>query len=325
MENLNKGLIKYMAGYFTEEAKATIARDKIRNLGFKDAFIVAYCDGKRIPVFEARRLLAEKICLPVTDKDLLFHINPDNKELLAKASTEKQPEIVKENPLEITQVTPVEVKEGTLVSNSIQDLYFTVQIGVFNRYVEENFVKGLKPINTEELNPKTIRYSVGIFGEIESAKTQRLEAIQKGFTDAFVVAYYQGKRITIAKANELLQQGVQTVQIKETKEKADISTSEVNFVKELHENIQENQTTRLKTEPSQNIAIKKQNYITFVTDQTTLNLEFYWWLTYTFNSFKLIPTNNGLTIHGFCPASENDEITTIFQSLNFSDINILVK
>jgi hypothetical protein len=39
---------------------------------------------------------------------------------------------------------------------------------------------------------------------VEDAKTRRKEAVEKGVADAFIVAYYQGKRITIAEANQLI-------------------------------------------------------------------------------------------------------------------------
>ena len=49
-----------------------------------------------------------------------------------------------------------------------------------------------------------IRYSSGMFESVNDAKTHRNQAVAKGVADAYVVAYYQGKRISIAEANNLL-------------------------------------------------------------------------------------------------------------------------
>jgi hypothetical protein len=50
-----------------------------------------------------------------------------------------------------------------------------------------------------------IRYSSGKFQSVDDAKTRRKEAVEKGVADAFIVAYYQGKRIAIAEANQLVE------------------------------------------------------------------------------------------------------------------------
>jgi hypothetical protein len=57
-ETLNNGITRYMAGYFNNSKKVVEARDQIKQLGYKDAFAVAYCDGKRITLAEARILEA---------------------------------------------------------------------------------------------------------------------------------------------------------------------------------------------------------------------------------------------------------------------------
>ena len=42
------GNFKYLAGDFRTLAEAKAAREKIRKLGFKGAFVVAYRAGKRV-------------------------------------------------------------------------------------------------------------------------------------------------------------------------------------------------------------------------------------------------------------------------------------
>ena len=51
------GLFKYTTGEFKSVEEATPTQSRMRNLGFKGAFVVAFMDGQRIKVSEARKLL----------------------------------------------------------------------------------------------------------------------------------------------------------------------------------------------------------------------------------------------------------------------------
>ncbi len=53
MENWGNNTYKYVVGHETSIDKATYLQTSLRNKGFKDAFVVAYSNGKRIPVKEA--------------------------------------------------------------------------------------------------------------------------------------------------------------------------------------------------------------------------------------------------------------------------------
>jgi hypothetical protein len=57
------GVKKYLLGGYTKYEDAAAARKKIRQLGAKDAWIVAYKDGKRVPMTEVRST-------PIPDEEL---------------------------------------------------------------------------------------------------------------------------------------------------------------------------------------------------------------------------------------------------------------
>lgn len=57
-EKLNNGITRYMVGYFTKFAPANEAKGKVNNIGYADAFVVAYCNGERITI--DRALLIEQ-------------------------------------------------------------------------------------------------------------------------------------------------------------------------------------------------------------------------------------------------------------------------
>jgi len=54
-ESVGNGLVRYTAGLFTTFDQAAGAKDKVRDRGYRDAFVVAYRNGQRIPLGEAMR------------------------------------------------------------------------------------------------------------------------------------------------------------------------------------------------------------------------------------------------------------------------------
>ena len=54
-ERTDNGYIRYTAGMFTGFDQAAQAKDKVRDRGYRDAFVVAYRDGNRIPLGVAMR------------------------------------------------------------------------------------------------------------------------------------------------------------------------------------------------------------------------------------------------------------------------------
>ena len=64
----------------------------------------------------------------------------------------------------------------------------------------------MNPLNSELTETNKIRYTSGQFNSLALAVEKR-EAIRKsGITDAFVTAYYNGKRITLSEADLLLKE-----------------------------------------------------------------------------------------------------------------------
>lgn len=85
-----------------------------------------------------------------------------------------------------------------------QGLILKVQIGAFrNPLPPEHFV-GLSPMTAEKLSNGITRYTVGIFREMDAARKARAQVQGIGYTDAFIIAYLNGERISLNKALELL-------------------------------------------------------------------------------------------------------------------------
>jgi hypothetical protein len=89
-----------------------------------------------------------------------------------------------------------------------QGLYYTVQVGVYNRPLNSEAQLGLTELIEAKTAKGQYRYASGKFDNLKSAKTRQQDAVAKGIKDAFIVAYYQGKRIDLAQAKQLAAAGV---------------------------------------------------------------------------------------------------------------------
>jgi len=195
-EVLNNGLTCYLAGYFNGSTDAIQARTNIRKLGYADAFIVAYCDGKRMSFNEGKLMEANGICRKQTSEELQLALN----ELMRNQAT-------------ASTVTPEVARPtaNTPDANSTEanlDLYYTVQVAVYNKALTSDNIQGIGELLVTKTEKGQYRYSSGEFTSFAEARQRKNEVVAKGIQDAYVVAYYRGKRISIGEANQLLAAGV---------------------------------------------------------------------------------------------------------------------
>jgi len=81
-------------------------------------------------------------------------------------------------------------------------LIFRIQLGVFSKPVSNDTFKGLSPVSYEIANGK-IKYYTGIFYSSESAGEALKEIREYGFSDSFLVPFYNGKIVSMEKAKEI--------------------------------------------------------------------------------------------------------------------------
>ena len=200
----NSKITRYMAGYFNAAQAVVDAREKIRKIGYEDAFVVAYCDGKRISFAEARQLEARGECLAQQAEKIQLEVSTNIAKNVGLEDTTKAIKPVSEytynQAIGAAKAIAIEQFDPTKIC-------FTVQIGVFNKPVPSERLFHLDPLYTIRLENGQIRYSVGLFGEVSEAVKQ-LGLVKDKVADAFVVAYYQGKRITVAQAKKLIAEGI---------------------------------------------------------------------------------------------------------------------
>jgi hypothetical protein len=192
-----------MAGYFNKSTKVVEARDQIKALGYTDAFAVAYCDGKRITLAEARILEANGQCVAKGENELMMEIATNTAENLGMIDSKGEPLV----ELPILDEYSYNQATGSVKAEPIEKhlgLFYTVQIGMFNKPIDSKTVYNIEPLMTSRLPNGQIRYSAGMYNSINEARPKKLEAIEKGIQDAFITAYHNGQRITLIEAQRIL-------------------------------------------------------------------------------------------------------------------------
>ena len=194
-EVLTNGLTCYLAGYFNGSIDAIEARTNIRRLGYADAFIVAYCDGKRMSFNEGKTMEANGTCRKQTAAELQLALN----------------KLMQQNQTTVQTQTPTASTLPKVDPNSTEanlDLYYTVQVAVYNKALNTDNINGIKELLFTKTEKGQFRYSSGEFTSFAEARQRKNEVVTKGIPDAYVVAYYRGKRISIGEANQLLASGI---------------------------------------------------------------------------------------------------------------------
>ncbi len=85
-----------------------------------------------------------------------------------------------------------------------QGLIYRIQIGIFKNLDSKQYFKGIEPVMAESVEGKDlIRYSVGLFSQFEDANEALSKVKERGFTDAFIVAFYNQVRVQVKYARTL--------------------------------------------------------------------------------------------------------------------------
>jgi hypothetical protein len=252
-ETVNPGLVRYTAGLFTGFRQAADAKDKVRSRGYTDAFVVAYRDGKRIPLGEAMRAAAAEqraataavqptapsnapastttpttTTAPATTAPVTAAVPPANTTPAATAPVVIQApaatapaddaSVLARYPASADEVlaTFAPPADATAYYNvpgaapatqveTVRGLFYTVQVGVYSRPVALDKLFNITPLNSERTETAKVRYTTGIYTDMDSVRRRREEAVTLGVKDAFITAYLNGKRIPMREAALLIE------------------------------------------------------------------------------------------------------------------------
>ncbi len=199
-ETTPTGLTRYTAGLFKKFSTADKVKQEIRDLGYRDAFVVAFYNGKRISMSEALAMTGEP--MPVASTTTSTQTNAGN----TTGTTADQNVNTSTNNAAAAQNTNTTQNQQAVASESVTTvtgLFYTVQVGVFSQPVSANKLN-IQPLYTERAPNGNIRYNTGVYNNVARAVEAKNIVIGAGIKDAFVTAYVDGKRISLTEAQALV-------------------------------------------------------------------------------------------------------------------------
>src|SRR5665213_752385 len=151
-ETTTKGFVRYTAGLFVKYASADKVKKEIVNAGYKDAFIVAFYNGKRIPINQA---YAMDMGIPST---------------VLQASTKPETAVKSVTPNVVQNRTPTNNGQNEIVTppsvSAIGGLFYTVQVGVFSKKVSRGKLFNMDPLYTETAPNGNFLYYTGAYKSV---------------------------------------------------------------------------------------------------------------------------------------------------------------
>ena len=183
-EKLRDDITRYRVGYFKTFQDANLAKNQVRalNVSYGDAFVVAFNNGKKIKLSEARRILSNQ---PAAN--IQFSSITSTKSLSALRT-----EIARNSTLASAKTT-----------DQITGIFYSVQIGAFSKPLLKENLPNVSPLIVSIVN-NLYKYSTGEFKSIELAARKKAELLDNGtLKDAFIIAYNNGRSISLQQANSV--------------------------------------------------------------------------------------------------------------------------
>ena len=176
-EKVRDDITRYRVGYFTSYNVANSAKNQVRGLGYRDAFVVALNNGSRITLSEARAM--ESSINTIIAPDPIIQPTANNEDVSSNLTDEN-----------IAFAT---------AANTIEGVFFSVQVGAFSKPLTNDNELKVSPLVLNGYNG-LYKYSTGIFNSIEDAGRKKASLIDQGIADAFIIAYNDGRSISLDQA-----------------------------------------------------------------------------------------------------------------------------
>ncbi len=230
-ESVSNGLTRYSVGMFTNAESAVKATQTVRQRGYRDAFVVAYQDGRRVSLTQAMRAarpvtasaaataeLPSSAPVRISPPPATVAVTPSDSAIAAEQAvlanypaTAEQVLAQFQPPADATAYYNVPGAAPARQVETVKGLFFTVQVGVYSKPTALDKLFNITPLNSERTENAKIRYTTGVFTDMEKARSRKDQTVTLGVKDAFITAYLNGKRIPMRDARALINKFGQSV------------------------------------------------------------------------------------------------------------------
>jgi len=223
-ESVGNGLTRYAVGMFTSAEGAVKATQTVRERGYRDAFVVAYQDGRRVSLTQAMRAArpvaassAVAADLPTSAPTRITPVSSTGTATPSDSALAAEQQVLAKYPGSVEQVLAEFAPPADAATyyndpkaaparqvETVKGLFFTVQVGVYSKPTALDKLFNITPLNSERTENAKIRYTTGVFTDMETARTRKDQTVGLGVKDAFITAYLNGKRIPMRDARALI-------------------------------------------------------------------------------------------------------------------------
>lgn len=181
--------IRYCVGLFQTFEPAVVVKKEMQSRGFKDAFVVAYLNGKRIELDEAYALIGKGKSTP----DITYVQNSQNEMALLRANNIRPENIssIRNNVIDEDEKT-FYGDNASNVKKSLAAIEYAVQVGVYKTQTTPKGLKTIAPLFTEKIRNSLYRFTTDHYFSYASADSMKRIARREGVKDAFIVVYRNG-------------------------------------------------------------------------------------------------------------------------------------
>jgi|GEM_PF-6425593 len=195
-ETTRPGWIRYCLGLFRTFEPANLLKKEVRGMGYPDAFVVAYYNGKRIPLYDAYTMISKA---DATSKQTYSSVSEKEFSHLAKFE-------IKKSSFDSKPDEDTKAFYGTVEKVSADLVEYAVQVGVYKSSKSPSALNALLPLNAEQMTSGLFRFTTGRFDNRASADSMKRIAVGSGVKDAFVVIYRGGKKAGQAEAQKIIRE-----------------------------------------------------------------------------------------------------------------------
>ncbi len=195
-ETTRPGWIRYCLGLVRAFESANLLKKEVRIMGYPDAFVVAYFNGKRIPLYEAYTMISKA--------------NADEKKTYSSTSEKEFAHLakfkIKPSNYDLTPDNDTKAFYGTVEKVPDGLVEYAVQVGVYKNSKTPSALNSLLPLNSEQTTTGLYRFTTGRFSNYSSADSMKRVAVTSGVKDAFIVIYRGGKKAGQSEAQQIFKE-----------------------------------------------------------------------------------------------------------------------